>query len=144
MIILCLGNEADNNDSLPVRIMPLLKTKLPRFNFVKYDPTEELISGKDGLIFIDTIVGIKKITVFNSLSAFTASPSISVHDYDLYLELSLRKKLKKLKDFFIIGLPGHLTPEKAAIEVCKILKSAVTDFEKVRSTAHAGVVSADN
>jgi|SRR3989304_4128210 len=144
MIILCVGNEADKKDSLPLEIMPLLKKKLPDLNFQKYDPTEELISVKDKLIFIDTVDKIKKITVFNSLSAFAASPNISVHDYDLYLELSLRKKLKKLKDFLIIGLPAHATSEKAAFEVCKILESAVADFKKVRSAAHAGVVSADN
>ena len=123
MIIFCLGNEADKKDSLPSEIMPLLKKKLPDLNFQKYDPAEELNSPKGKLIFIDTVLGIKKITVFNSLSAFAASPNISVHDYDLYLDLSLRKKLKQLDDFLIIGVPVRTSKKKAVAYICKILEN---------------------
>jgi len=121
MNVYCLGNMLLPRDSLPLKILPRLKRKLPGFNFIKYDPTEELPDEAEKLVLIDTVLGIKKITIFNSLSAFSPSPNVSVHDYDLFLELSLRKKLRKLNDFLIIGVPDHILPDKAVAELCEIL-----------------------
>ena len=123
MTVYCLGNETEIKDRLPLKIIPLLKNELREINFTKYDPTEEL-PHEEKLILIDTVLGIKKVTVFTSLSAFSPPPNITVHDYDLYLDLSLRKKLKSFSDFIIIGLPSNLPVKKAAEAVIKLLREA--------------------
>ena len=123
MTVYCLGNETEIKDRLPLKIIPLLKNELREINFTKYDPTEEL-PYKEKLVLIDTVLGIKKVTVFTSLSSFSPPPNITVHDYDLYLDLSLRKKLKSFSDFIIIGLPSNLPVKKAAEAVIKLLREA--------------------
>ena len=91
-----LGNTIVSSDSLPVLLMPKLQKKFPEVVFTIYDPTEEFPSGyPSNLIFIDTVFGIKKVTLFKDISSFSLSPNTTVHDFDLLINLRLLKKLKK-------------------------------------------------
>jgi len=103
-----LGNPLVLKDCLPFKLLPHLRKKIPGFNFIHLDPTEEIDLGKNGeLIFLDTVIGIKKVTKFNSLNHWTLSPRVSPHDYDLPLQLGLLAKLKKISKVTIIGIPEN-------------------------------------
>lgn len=94
-------------DSLPVRILPQLEKEFPAVDFIEIDPNENFTPPQDKpLYIIDTVVGIKEVTVFNDLNSFTKNRAISPHDYDLYLHLKLLQKLEKLPhELHIIGVP---------------------------------------
>ncbi len=104
--IYILGNPLVTEDSLPIKILPKLKQTFPSIKFVHLDPTEEILLQKDKKMFIiDTIEGITNVTLFNSLGNFEKSPRFSVHDYDLLLDLTMQKKLGKINEFVIVGVP---------------------------------------
>lgn len=120
-IVYVLGNSFLSGDSLPVRLLPQLQKQCPQFNFSVLDPTEELqLEGQD-FTCIDTVLGIDKVTVFHDLDFFAYSPRVTVHDYDLPLNLGLMQKLGKLKRITIIGVPAKGNQAKILHEVINSL-----------------------
>lgn len=121
--IYLLGNPTYEQDSLPIKLLPKLKSSLPQFQFVHLDPTENLPE-QEHLILIDTIINAKEIKLLNEsdLDKIESSPRTSLHDFDLGFQLKLMKKLGKIKKITIIGIP----PEESQREI----------LEKIRSILH--------
>lgn len=108
MNIYLFGNPILKEDSLPLKLLPYLKKNFPQINFIIKDPTENWIENEKEVVIIDTVLGINKVKVFNSLSDFEETGKrVSLHDYDLYLDLNLMKKLGILKKIKIIGVPQN-------------------------------------
>ena len=112
MTVFVFGNAALEQDSLPLRILPDLETRFPGVSFQVLDPNEEWDVPKE-MIVIDTVMGIKDITVFDGLEQFSAAPRVSLHDFDAYANLRLLSKLGKLKKIKIIGVPPDISKEEA-------------------------------
>lgn len=101
-----LGNDIDRNDKIPKILIDSFIKRFPDINFIHLDPTENIpIPENKELVIIDRVKGIKKVTIFNNLNDFLVSPRNSVHDYDLYLDLQMLKKLGKAERIIIIGIP---------------------------------------
>lgn len=115
-----LGNPLVAKDSLPLRLLPQLRKLLPNIEFIETDPTENFIPENNSII-VDTVVGIKKITVFNSIDEFETFHSVTAHDYDLSLHLQLLKKLGKLNKIKIIGIPVKYDKDLALEEIKRII-----------------------
>jgi Ni,Fe-hydrogenase maturation factor len=111
MKVFIAGNKLLKQDSLPLRIFPLLKKEFPEISFEELDPSENLPS--DDLVIIDTVMGIKGVKVFSDLDSFSSNIIYSPHDYDFLFELKLNKKLGKLKKIKIIGVSPDLNAEEA-------------------------------
>ena len=122
--VFVFGNPDVEMDSLPLRLVPDLKKKFPDVSFEMLDPNEEWTIPKEMLI-IDTVVGIKEITVFDGLAHFTASPNVSVHDFDAYANLRLLQKLGKLGEVKIVGIPPVTTSRDILPEVEKIVATLI-------------------
>ena len=120
MTVFVFGNTALEQDSLPLRILPELQKKLPQIEFRALDPNEEWDAPKE-MIVIDTVMGIKDITVFDSLEQFSAAPRVSLHDFDAYANLRLLSKLGKLKSIKIIGVPADIDRDNAIRQICAII-----------------------
>ena len=105
MIVYVFGNSIVPEDNQAVKLIPLLKTTFPKINFVHADTTGNWWKDDKNLIIIDTVQGIAEVTVFTSLEKIEATQSLTVHDYDLYMDLKLMKKLGKIVSFKIIGVP---------------------------------------
>ena len=117
-----LGNALEKTDRKAIEVIQILKKKLRYVNFVHFDPTEET-EIENGAVLLDTVRGIKKVTMWENLDEFETSPRNSVHDFDLKLYLGLLLKLGKIKSFKLIGIPEGCRPEKAAREAEKILEN---------------------
>ena len=111
MKIYISGNKLVKKDSLPLKIMPKLRKHFPEIEFKELDPTENLPS--ENLIVIDTILGINKVKIFSDIDSFKSASSYSVHDYDFLFELKLNKKLGKLKNIKILGIPANFSEKEA-------------------------------
>jgi Ni,Fe-hydrogenase maturation factor len=122
MTIYIFGNPDMQEDSLPLRIIPDLEEQFPDIDFVVKDPNEEW-SIPENLIIIDTAVGIEEIKTFDSLENFSASPTLSVHDFDALFNLKYLKKLGKLKQIKIIGIPPTISEREALEGVSSIIHS---------------------
>lgn len=120
-----LGNPVVKKDRLPVGLISDLQKEIPDYSFTHLDPTEGIPTPKNKtLILIDTVVGIKKVTLYKSLNEFIPSPRFSAHDFDLTTEIPLLIKLGKIKKVTIVGIPQNYSQEKALKEV-KILLSSI-------------------
>ncbi len=115
-----LGNPDLPQDSLPIKIQPLLAKEFPSASFIVVDPLDEWPK-VDQLIIIDAVVGLKNIQVFKSLADFSRTPLVTMHDFDLKAELELRAKLGQLPPFVIIGLPLGLSETEAINQLKSIL-----------------------
>ena len=102
-------------DSLPIRLLPALQKHFSNIDFVVLDPNEEWKIPEE-MVMIDTVVGIRELTVFDDLKFFVEAPRISVHDFDAFFNLIYLQKLGKLKKIKIFGLPSEMT-EATAEEV---------------------------
>ena len=121
MKILIFGNPLIKEDSLPLKLIPILQQKFPQHTFQEIDPTENLESQGQHLTILDTVQDIDKITILTSIEQLHANKVYSMHDFDLALNLKLLKKLGKITSVKIIGIPMNISKEKAIEEIEKIL-----------------------
>ena len=121
MKIFIFGNEDLQMDSLPLRILPRLKKDFPEVDFVTVDPNEEWDVPEEVFV-IDTAVGIKDVTVFDSLDKFSASPRVGMHDFDALTNLIYLQKLGKIKSVKIIAIPPEMGEMEAVKKISEILQ----------------------
>lgn len=121
MNIYVCGNPLVKEDSLPLRILPVLQKRFPEINFVEFEPTEDL-PNEDNLVIIDTVINAKEVMIIEDIDKFVQTKALSLHDFDLGLNLKLAKKLGKLKSVKIIGVPPGMSDENAVRVVSLYLK----------------------
>ncbi len=112
MKIFVFGNQRVKRDSLPLRILPKLRQRFPKIQFIKADPTE-LLDYRGDVWILDTAEGINDIVVINDFNKLNLPKRFSAHDYDLAMDLSLIKRLGKVDKIRIIALPMGMKEEKA-------------------------------
>ncbi|MFH0712078.1 MAG: hypothetical protein V1889_03130 [archaeon] len=122
MKILVFGNPLLKQDSLPLKILPILKLKFPNIQFKEIDPTEDLDKQGKNLIILDTIKGIKKITIIDDIDKLKTNKLYSMHDFDLALNLKLLKKVGKIDSVIIIGIPMNISKSEALKQISTTLR----------------------
>lgn len=90
MTIHVFGNEDVPEDSIKIK-------------FVK--PNDDVAFDSKNPVVLDTVQGLKKVTVFNNINAIEKFKSLTVHDFDLGFQLKYLKKIGKIKGATIIGVP---------------------------------------
>ena len=123
--VLVFGNILLKEDSLPLRIMPALQKKIPWWNFVVFDPNEQLEKEGKDLVILDTVLGIGKVTVFSEkdLEHLEMEKRYSAHDFDLGFSLRFLLKLGKIRSVKIIGVPSRYPEKKAVDEIARLLEN---------------------
>ena len=113
-----LGNPLDKNEKAMFQMIPALEKKFPEIEFIHLDPTEEIIWGelRGKITIIDTVMGLKKTQLFHSLKKFSLSPRVSVHDFDLPVDIGILTKLGKIKKLSLIGFPADIKRVKKTVE----------------------------
>ena len=124
-IVYLLGNPLVEEDSLPLKLLPKLKKEFKEIHFIELDPTENLPEEKH-FIVIDTIINAKDIMVIRDIGKLEPAPNYSLHDFDLAFNLKLMKKLGKIKDVTIIGLPPGMDEKKAIERLKKVIPSSLS------------------
>lgn len=110
--VLVFGNPDFEPDSLPLKILPDLRRRLPETDFAAADPNEEWDVSGD-ITVIDTAINLAEPRIFDSLDAFETSPRVSMHDFDALANLRLMQKLGKIGDVRVIALPPGISEEDA-------------------------------
>lgn len=111
--IYVFGNPLVEIDFIPLKIVEKLKDEFPDLVFEAVDPNENFPpDGEKDLTILDTVMGIKEPTLldlndFDRPGGRKKTP-ISPHDYDLLLHLLLLRKMRKIRNVKIIGVPIHL------------------------------------
>lgn len=127
MQVFVFGNTDVEMDALPVQLIPELEKEFPDATFTVLDPNEEW-DVPEHMVIIDTVVGIKDVTVFDSLSQFMRAPRLTCHDFDAYANLMLLKKLGKIDKVRIIGVPAGADATTALEAIVRELTSLTKEF----------------
>ena len=90
----------------------MIQRFFPAHDFVEFEPTEDL---PRDFVAIDTVVGAKDVVLIRDVDKFVQTRALSLHDFDLSVNLKLAKKMGWLRDVVIIGIPPDI-PESAAVE----------------------------
>ena len=117
-----LGNPLLREDSIPLKMLPRLRASFPDIDFLEIDPTEEFPE-EDDLIIIDTVLNTDKVVVIRDIDKLSSQPNYSLHDFDLAFQLKLMKKMGKVKEVTIIGLPPEIDEKKALEGISRFLSS---------------------
>ena len=125
-LVYVVGNPLVAEDSMPLRLLPLLRKARPDVSFQPFEPTRMDIPQKKALVFIDTVQDIKKTIHLHGLRALAppSSTPYSLHDFDLAGQLLLLDKFSLLGPVFIVGVP-------AKGDLKKITKDVLHELEHI-------------
>ena len=110
------GNEYVAEDRRAIEAARELEGTVKGVSFVFVNPNEDLpFADERRVVILDTVRGIKDVALIegDGIDGLVLSPRGSVHDFDLAFQLRYLKKLNKLGEVTIIGIPqegdvGHL------------------------------------
>jgi len=119
--ILIFGNPLVEKDSLPLRLLPELRKRLPEVEFVEADP-EDMPDERD-LFIIDSALGIRDVVLIDNLDQLENCKLISSHDMDLGQTLGLMKVAGLLDSVKIIAVPINIAEAVALDKIEKIIRA---------------------
>jgi Ni,Fe-hydrogenase maturation factor len=108
MKVYVFGNEYVAADKRAIEVARELEKTLEDVSFVFVNPNEDLpFVDERRVLILDTVQGIRDVLLIegDSVDALILSPRGSVHDFDLAFQLRYLKKLNKLGEVSIIGVP---------------------------------------
>jgi Ni,Fe-hydrogenase maturation factor len=115
MRVSVFGNPDLKEDNLVVKLVPRLRKRFPEIEFQIEDPVEGLKPppGDELWVILDVAEGIDKVVVFDNVDKLADERRVSLHDYDVAMELKLLKKLGKIKKLKIVAVPREMERNKA-------------------------------
>lgn len=123
------GSRIFEGDNIAINMADELRKKFPQHDFVLAD-VEDLPFGAEKLNIIDVAKGIKEVMLLseNDLHIIKDVPRVSVHDFDLSVNLKIMVQAGIIKHVNIIAVPfckdaSNSRMKKFFEEVCKIISS---------------------
>jgi Ni,Fe-hydrogenase maturation factor len=108
MRVYVFGNECLAEDSRAIVVARELDHTIEGISFVFVNPNED-VPFADGrrVVILDTVQDLREVALIegDTLDALVLSPRGSVHDFDLAFQLRYLKKLGRLGEVTIIGVP---------------------------------------
>ena len=108
MNVYVFGNEYVAEDKRAIEVARELQDTVEGISFILVDPNEDLrFVDEPQVVLLDTVQGIQDVVLVDGdeLNGLILSPRGSVHDFDLAFQLKYLKKLGKLGEVTIIGIP---------------------------------------
>lgn len=108
MKVYVFGNKDSSLDKAAFSAAKRLKAVFPQIEFVEVGTNIDLpFESERSIVIIDTVEDIDKVELIENgdLDILVSSHSSSVHDFDLGFQLKYLKKLGKLGNVTIIGIP---------------------------------------
>ena len=108
MKVYVFGNQDIPDDSQSFEYMEKLNADFPAIEFIFIKPNEDLpFVNEKYVVIIDAVEGLSTAKLFENadLDKIKLSPRASVHDFDLGFQLKYLKKMGKLGDVTILGIP---------------------------------------
>lgn len=108
MKVYVFGNEYVAGDRRAIEVARELEDTVEDLSFVVVRPNEDLpFVDERRVVILDTVQGIQDVTLVegDGIDGLTLSPRGSVHDFDLAFQLRYLKKLNKVGEVTIIGVP---------------------------------------
>ncbi len=108
MRVYVFGNEDVPEDRRAIEVARQLESTIDDVSFVYVRPNEDVPFADEGrVVILDTVHGILDMELLegDEIDRLVSSPRGSVHDFDLAFQLKYLKKLNRLGEVTIIGVP---------------------------------------
>jgi Ni,Fe-hydrogenase maturation factor len=108
MKVYVFGNEYVAEDRRAIEVARELEDTIEGMSFVFVNPNEDVpFVNERHVVILDTVQGLKDVAMVkgDQIDRLTLSPRGSVHDFDLTFQLRYLKKLGKLGEVTLIGIP---------------------------------------
>jgi Ni,Fe-hydrogenase maturation factor len=108
MVIYVFGNEYVAEDKRAIEVARELEGTIEGISFVFVNPNEDVpFVNERHVVILDTVQGLQDVVLVEGggIDGLILSPRGSVHDFDLAFQLRYLKKLNKLGEVIIIGIP---------------------------------------
>ena len=108
MNVYVFGNEYVAEDKRAIEVARELEGAIEGISFVFVNPNEDVPFVDQRLsVILDTVEGIQDVALVEGdrIDGLVLSPRGSVHDFDLAFQLRYLRKLGKLGEVTIIGIP---------------------------------------
>jgi Ni,Fe-hydrogenase maturation factor len=108
MKVYVFGNKDSESDNKAFAVAKKLKKPFPKLELVEIEPNADLpFKPNEHVYILDAVEGISEPTLIENddLDKLVNKNSTSVHDFDLGFQLKYLKKLNKLGNVTIIGIP---------------------------------------
>ncbi len=108
MNVYVFGNEDVPEDRRAIEVAEKLVDTLEDVSFILVKPNEDVpFADERCVVVLDTVQGIQDVTLIEgeNIDRLVLSPRSSVHDFDLAFQLRYLKKIDKLGEIIIIGIP---------------------------------------
>ena len=119
--VFVFGNTLIEKDSLAHKVVEKLKGKLEGIEFEAVESFDDMETTED-LYIIDVCLGLENVETIEDIDKLEAKHPVSVHDFDLALELKIRKKIGRIGRVKIIAIPVDYPLEKAVAETKEVLE----------------------
>jgi Ni,Fe-hydrogenase maturation factor len=108
MKVYVFGNEHVAEDKRAIEIARELEDKVEGISIVFVHPNEDVpFVNEPRVVILDTVQGLQNVVLVSvdEIEGLLLSPRGSVHDFDLAFQLRYLKKLGRLGEVAIIGIP---------------------------------------
>lgn len=108
MKVYVFGNEDVEFDRSAIDLAKDLGGKIEGLDFIYVKPNEDLpFAGENKVFIMDVVEGIKDVEIIENadLENISLMGKTSAHDFDLGFQLRYLKKIGKIGEVTIIGLP---------------------------------------
>jgi len=126
MRVLVFGNPLSSADSAAVKAAARLEGKMPGVEFVRFDTSEDLEHEGESPIILDVVAGLSKPRLVLLSELELAAKPLSLHGFDLTWSLLLLKKLGRLREATIIGVPPKMPLKESLPAIEKLIKKIQT------------------
>ena len=108
MRVYVFGNEDVPEDRKAFEVAQKMDRAVDGVSFVFVGPNEDVpFADESRVVILDTVHGIRDVELIEGdrIDALVLPPQGSVHDFDLAFQLRYLKKIGKLGDVTIVGVP---------------------------------------
>ena len=109
-------------DSLALRILPALRKKFQKIDFIELDGTDDLHEHGRDLVILDVAAGIRKVSIVEDLDDLELPCVLSMHDFDLSWNLKILLKAGMIDSVRIIAVPQGMEEKKSATQTAALIK----------------------
>jgi Ni,Fe-hydrogenase maturation factor len=108
MRVYVFGNTDAPEDRRAVEVVRQLDPVIDNVSFVFVGPNEDIPFADEGrVVILDTVRGIRDVALIpgDEIDRFVLSPRATVHDFDLAFQLKYLRKIGRLGEVKVIGVP---------------------------------------
>jgi hypothetical protein len=114
MMVYVFGNKDIEEDKNAFLVAEYLEGKIEGVDFKFVGIEDEISFETEKPIIMDVVLGIDEVTLFDDIDKVILPPRVSAHDMDLGFQLKYLKKIGKIKQAMIIGVPMEWSAKQTA------------------------------